>query len=42
LNSINTNIDFAFYTIALTNSAINVKVWIYKGEKSFDWHLNII
>lgn len=32
LNSINEFIDYAFFTIPLSNSAITVKVWLYKSD----------
>jgi ribosomal protein S3 len=33
LNTISAFVDFAFFTIPLTNSAITVKVWLYKSDE---------
>jgi len=37
LNSVTCKIDYGFYTIPLKNSAISIKVWLYKTPYVFDW-----
>ena len=32
LNTLNAHIDYAFRTVAIKNSAIGVKVWLYRGN----------
>ena len=36
LNSINSFIDYAFFTLPLANSAITVKVWLYKSSDIYN------
>ena len=38
LNTINSLIDYAYYTIPLKNSAITVKVWLYKSDDTVNLH----
>ena len=38
LNTIKGYIDYAFYTIPLKNSAISIKLWLYKNSKKIIWH----
>ncbi len=37
LNSVNCRMDYAFYTVPLKNSAVSVKVWLYKTPLVYDW-----
>ena len=32
LNTLNSNIDYGFATVPIKNSAIGVKVWLYRGS----------
>jgi len=43
LNKVNINIDYSFFTIPLKNSAVSIKIWIYKNIKysSFKYILKI-
>jgi len=38
LNTIKGNIDFAFFTIPLKNSAVSIKLWLYKNTDKIIWH----
>ena len=38
LNTIKGNIDFAFFTVPLKNSAISIKLWLYKNTNMVIWH----
>lgn len=38
LNTIKAIIDYAFFTIPLKNSAISVKLWLYKNTEIMDSH----
>jgi len=33
LNKVSINIDYAFFTIPLKNSAVSIKIWLYKNFK---------
>ena len=38
LNTVKAIIDYAFFTIPLKNSAISVKLWLYKNTEITHWH----
>jgi ribosomal protein S3 len=33
LNSIKASIDYSFFTVPLRNSAVSIKIWIYKNAE---------
>lgn len=40
-NRFSANIDYAFYTVPLINSALRVKVWINRGIGNTSWYIKI-
>jgi len=42
LNSLDTNIDYGYFTIPLRNSAICVKVWLNKVNLNNEWYYKVI
>ena len=42
LNTLNTNIDFSFYTFPLINSAMTVRVWLYRGFFISNWGYKLV
>jgi ribosomal protein S3 len=41
LNTLSAFIDYGFFTIPLRNSAIAVKVWLYKDKNYNDYYLKV-
>jgi small subunit ribosomal protein S3 len=42
LTSIDANIDYAFRSVAIKNSAVGVKVWFYKGQKGTPFFCKVL
>lgn len=42
LNTIKANIDFAFFSVPIKNSAVSIKLWLYKNTNSTLWNLQFL
>lgn len=42
LNTIKSNIDFAFLSVPIKNSAVSIKLWLYKNTSATLWNLQFL